>query len=143
MNDNRETIAIPAWFRVAAIGALLWELLGCALYLIRMTTDPASLPIDERAIFNATPTWVLAAFALAVWIGLAGAVLLVMRRRLAQPLLLVSLLALVVQNSSLLLDPELRNLVASDQLLVPFLIVVVSYSIWHLAWQAQKSGWLR
>jgi hypothetical protein len=143
MNDNGESILVPAWFRVASIGALLWEALGCVLYLMRVTTDPASLPVDQRAIFDATPAWVLAAFAVAVWVGLAGAILLVMRRRLAQPLLLASLAALVIQNSALVLDPALRNLVASDQLLVPFIILVVSYSVWHLAWQAQKSGWLR
>jgi hypothetical protein len=143
MNDNRQGIAAPGWFTIAAIGAVLWELAGCALYLMRVTTDAASLPTDQQAIFQATPGWVLAAFALAVWVGLAGAVLLLLRRRIAEPLLLASLAALIIQNSALVLDPGLRNLVASDDLLVPFVIIVVSYGVWHLARVAKKQGWLR
>ena len=142
MTDDRQGIAAPGWFTIAAIGAVLWELAGCALYLMRVTTEAASLPADQQAIFEATPGWVLAAFAVAVWVGLAGAVLLLLRRRFAEPLLLVSLAALIVQNSALVLDPGLRNLVASDDLLVPFVVIVVSYGVWHLARVAKKQGWL-
>lgn len=143
MDDNRQGIAAPGWFRLAAIGAVLWEVAGCALYLMRVTTDAASLPADQQAIFQATPGWVLAAFAVAVWIGLAGAILLLLRRRFAEPLLLLSLAALIVQNSALVLDPGLRNLVASDDLLLPFVVIVISYGFWHLARVANKQGWLR
>lgn len=143
MKLDSQTIAAPGWFTVAAAGAVLWELAGCALYLMRVTTEAASLPADERAIFEATPVWVLAAFAVAVWVGLAGAVSLLLRRRFAEPLLLVSLAALIAQNSALVLNPTLRNLVASDDLLVPFLIILVSYGVWHLARMANKQGWLR
>ena len=141
MTDQRE-IAAPGWFTAAAVAALLWELAGCALYLMRMTTEAAGLPADQRAIFEATPQWTLAAFAVAVWVGLAGAILLLMRRRLAVPLLAVSLLAVIAQNSALVLDGELRNLVASDDLLAPFLIILVCYGIWHLARTARRRNWL-
>lgn len=143
MNDHPSQAAVPGWFMPAAVAALLWELAGCALYLMRVTVSAASLPSDQRAIFEATPDWVLAAFAVAVWVGLAGAILLLMRRRLAEPLLLVSLVAVIVQNSALLIDPDLRNLVASNDLLVPFLIIVVTYGVWHLARSANRQGWLR
>ena len=143
MNGFDDRRPVPGWFMAAVAGALLWELAGCALYLMRVTTDPATLPPDQAAIFAATPGWVLAAFAVAVWVGLAGAVLLLMRRKLAEPLLLVSLIALLVQNSALLLDPELSNLVASDDLLMPFVVIVISYGVWHFARLARKRGWLR
>lgn len=134
---------VPRWFTVAALGALLWEILGCYLYYMRVTIDRAALPADQMRIFDATPAWVLAAFAIAVWIGLAGAILLVLRRRLAEPLLAVSLVALAAQNSAFLLVPELRNLTSSDDLLLPVIILVVCYGIWHLARLARKAGWLR
>lgn len=134
---------VPGWFTAAAIGALLWELLGCVLYYMRVTVDRAALPADQMQIYDATPIWVLAAFAIAVWVGLAGAILLVLRWRLAEPLLAVSLVALAVQNSALLLVPRLRNLTSSDDLLLPVIILVVCYGIWHLARLARKAGWLR
>lgn len=133
----------PRWFTVAAIAALLWELLGCAIYLMRVTVDPATLPADQLAIYNATPQWVLYAFAVAAWVGLAGGLALLMRRRIAEPLLLVSLIAVIVQDSAYLIDPELSNLIASDDLLVPFVVIIVCYGIWMLARRARKQGWLR
>ena len=56
-------------------------------------------------MWDATPTWMVAAYAIAVWVGLAGALLLLLRRKLAVPLLLVSLIAVIVQFSGLFLVP--------------------------------------
>ena len=133
----------PRWFTIAAIGALLFELAGCAMYLMQVSVDPASLPVDQRALWDAAPSWMVAAYAVAVWVGLIGAILLIMRRHLAEKLLLVSFVAVLVQFSALLLVPQLRNLTTSDALFLPFLIIVASYSIWHFAWMARRSSWLR
>jgi hypothetical protein len=143
MDDHRDTLPAPSWFPIAAIAAVLFEAFGVYSYVTHVTTDPLSLPIDQRDLVLAMPAWMTAAFAVAVWAGLAGAILLVLRRRLSQPLLLVSLAAGVIQFGALLVVPALRNLVGSDDLLVPFVILVVCYAIWHLAWQAARSGWLR
>jgi hypothetical protein len=143
MDANREAISAPSWFALAAIAAVLFEAFGVYTYLVQVMTDPQSLPIDQRDLVLAMPGWMTAAYAVAVWAGLGGALMLLMRRRLAMPLLLVSLLAALAQFSALLVAPGLRNLVGSDDLLVPFLILVVCYLIWHLAWQARRWGWLR
>lgn len=143
MDDSSTTTPAPAWFAGAAIAAVLFEAFGAYSYLVHVLGDPMTLPIDQRDLVLAMPTWMNAAFALAVWSGLAGALLLVPRRRLAQPLLLLSLVAAVVQFAALLVVPKLRNLIGSDDLFVPFLILVACYAIWHLAWQARRSGWLR
>ena len=133
----------PRWFTFAALAALAWEIIGCAMYLMQVSVDPAALPADQRQMWDATPAWMTGAYAVAVWVGLVGAVLLLMRRKFAEPLLLVSLIAVVVQFSGLLVVPELRNLVSSDMLFLPFLIVVVCGVIWHFARRARRSGWLR
>ena len=133
----------PRWFTLAAIGAVLFELVGCAMYLMQVRVDPALLPVDQRALWDAAPSWMVAAYAVAVWVGLVGAILLLMRRRLAEKLLLVSLIAVLVQFSALLLVPDLRNLTTSDALFLPFVIIVVCYVIWHFAWTSRRAGWLR
>lgn len=143
MNDIRDTIPVPGWFTLAAVAAVLFEAFGAYSYFVHVTTDPNSLAIDQRDLVLAMPGWMTAAYALAVWAGLAGALLLLLRRRLAAPLLLGSLLAAAVQFGALLIDPNLRNLVGADELLVPFVILVICYAIWHLAWQARRWGWLR
>ena len=142
MVDVRTTARAPAWFNLAAIGALLWEILGCGLFVMQLTTDAASLPRDQQAIFAATPDWMNFAWGFAVVTGLAGAVLMLARKRRAEPLLLLSFLAVVVQFSGLLIVPDLRDLTNSDDLLMPFVVALVCYGIWHLARLARKSGWL-
>ena len=143
MNTETAQAPAPRWFTVAAIAALLWLLAGCANYLMWVTADPETIPADLLPIYNATPKWVVAAEAIAVWVGLAGAVMLLMRRKLAEPLLLVSFIAVIVQNSAWVFVPALRDLVNSDDLLLPFVITVVCYVIWHFAWVSRKRGWLR
>jgi hypothetical protein len=110
---------------------------------MQLAIDPAQLDSANRAVLAAAPQWMIAAYSFAVVTGLCGALLLLLRRRQAAPLLLVSLVALLVQDSAYFLSPELRNLTASDDLFLPFAILVVCYGIWHLARTAQKRGWLR
>ena len=141
--DEPASTPAPRWFTLAAIAALLFELAGGAMFALQMTVDPAALPLDQRAMWDAAPTWMLAAYAVAVATGIIGALLLLMRRAIADKLLLASLVAVLVQFSALLLVPKLRNLTQSDDLFLPFVIVVVSYSIWHFAWKSRRSGWLR
>ena len=142
MNESR-TMSAPGWFTLAAIGAVLWEIWGCGLFAMQALTDPASLPRDQQAAWAATPMWMNAAWGFAVVTGVAGAVLLLMRKRQSEPLLLLSFLAVVVQFSGMVLVPALRDLTNSDDLFVPFIVAVVCYGVWHLARRARKEGWLR
>lgn len=134
---------VPRWFTIAALGAVAWEMIGCVMYLMQVSVDPNALPLDQRATWDAAPTWMVAAYAVAVWVGLVGAILLLMRRRLAPTLLAISLVAVIVQFSALLVVPQLRNLTTSDDLFLPFVILVLGYVIWHFAWTARRAGWLR
>lgn len=134
---------IPAWYWIAAGLALLFEATGCFMYLAQVGADRATLPLDQRAMWDATPSWMVAAYAIAVWVGLAGAALLLLRRKLAVPVLLVSLIAVIVQFSGLMLVPQLRQTVPDTALAGPIAIVVGCYLIFHFARLAERRGWLR
>jgi uncharacterized membrane protein YhdT len=135
--------AVPTWFWVAASIALLFEAIGCLMYLAQVSADRATLPLDQRAMWDATPKWMVTAYAIAVWVGLAGAALLLMRRKLAVPLLLVSLIAVIVQFSGLFLVPQLRETVPQTALAGPIVVLVACYLIFHLARLIGRRGWLR
>ena len=144
MNDQTtRDHAVPGWFIAVAVVALLFEAFGCFMYISQVTADHAALPLDQRALWDATPTWMIAAYALAVWVGLAGAVLLVLRRKLAVPLLLASLVAVIVQFSGLFLVPQLRQTVPDTALVAPIALIVCCYLIFLFARLALKRGWLR
>lgn len=144
MNRDDPYTAQPLarWFKPAAIASVLWMMFGCAMYLVEVTLDPATLPLDQQEMVAATPRWMYAAFAVAVWVGLAGAVLLLLRRKLAVPLLGISLVAMLVQNSAYLLSPRLREAVGSDSLFLPIVIILVTWTVFWFAYHSRKRGWL-
>ena len=133
---------VPAWFWAVAIGALLFEAAGAFLFANSLTLDPATLPLDQRAIYDATPQWMTIAWAVAIGTGLIGALGLLMRRRFAEPALLVSLVAVAVQFAGIFLVKQLRELTPEDHLMVPVVILVLAYALWQTAKLARRKGWL-
>lgn len=133
----------PAWYWAAAVACLLFEAAGAFLFANSLTLDPATLPLDQRAIFDATPQWMTIAWAVAIGAGLLGALGLLLRRRFAEPLLLVSLIAVAVQFSGLFLVRQLRELTPEDHLIVPVVILVLAYAFWQTAKLARRRSWLR
>jgi hypothetical protein len=144
--DNGGARAVPGWYWAVAVAALLFELLGCFFYLVevKMTAaDIAALPLDQAAMLRARPEWYYAAFGIAVWVGLIGAVLLLLRRQWAVWALLVSLMAAIVQFSSVFVVREMRAITPSDALFTPIVIIVIAYGIWQFSRFAGRRGWLR
>jgi hypothetical protein len=142
VEDSSVKPAVSAWYWAAAVGALLFEAAGALLFANSLMLDPATLPLDQRAIYDATPQWMTIAWAVAIGTGSAGAVGLIMRRRFAEPALLISVIAVAVQFSGIFLVKQLRELTPEDHLLVPVVILVLAYAIWQTAKLARRKGWL-
>ena len=146
MNDVRTARPVPAWFWIVAGLALLFEAFGCYAYLTDVTRsadEMARLPVDQQSLMEATPWWIYAASGRAVGVGLLGAVLLLMRRRHAESLLLISLIAVIIQFAGVLMVPELRDDTPPDAFTLPIVITVIAYGIWHFSRYARNQGWLR
>ena len=134
---------LASWYMVAAIASVLFMLVACAGYLLTVTVDPAALPIDQRAMVEAQPTWMMAAYAIAVWVGLAGSVLLVLRRKLAEPLLLVSLVAAVVTFLPYVAVPAISDLVSTNEIAAALVVLAITWTIYWFARHSRQRGWLR
>ena len=144
MTDDRfSPRPVAGWYWMGAVASLLFMVLGCFAYVTHVTADPAAIPLDQRAAFEAEPLWVTAAYAIAVWVGLAGAVMLVMKRKLAQPLLLVSLVATLAWLGGLVAVPELREAISANDLAVAIVIAAISWTIFWFARHSRQRGWLR
>lgn len=137
-----ETATAPAWYWLVAVACLLFESAGAYLFANSLMLDPATLPLDQRAIFDATPQWMSIAWAIAIGAGFLGAIGLLLRRRFAEPLLLVSLIAVAVQFSGLFLVRQLRELTPEDHLMVPVVILLLAYGFWQTAKLAKGRRWL-
>jgi hypothetical protein len=143
VDDPYSPRPLAGWFYPAAAGSALFMLLGVMMYVQHVTLDPATLPIDQRAAFLAQPSWVTGAFAVTTWSGLAGAILLLLRRRTAPTILLVSLLALIVWIAGLALTAAVRESMSVNDWAV---VIAVAALVWTIYWFARHSlqrGWLR
>jgi hypothetical protein len=134
---------VPGWFSLAAIASILFMALGCAGYLVSVLSDPASLPLDQRNLLEARPIWMVAAYAIAVWIGLFGAIALLMRRKAAEPLLLVSLICAVLTFLPYAVVPALSELVTTNDIAVAVVVVLITGTIWSFARHSRQRGWLK
>lgn len=135
----------PKWFKPVAIAALLWNLLGCAAYLADvMMSDEAisALSSADRAIRNARPLWVVSATALAVWVGALGSVGLVMRKAWSKPDLLVSLLAVIVQDVWVYGLSNAGALAGPGGYVLQGLILAIAIGLVVLANHATKHFWI-
>jgi len=84
---------------VVGVLAILWNSMGAYDYLMTQTQNEAymsNFSPEQLEYFYGFPTWLVAFWALAVWGGVLGAVLLVLRKKLAAGVLLVSFLSMVV-----------------------------------------------
>jgi hypothetical protein len=134
---------VAGWFLPAAIAALLFMALGCIIYLMHVLADPAAMPLDQRAAYDAEPAWVTGAMAVAVWVGALGAALLVMRRRWAVVLLGVSLAAVLLWLAGLLLVSGLRENMSANDLIVAIVVVALTWTVFWFARHSSQRGWLR
>ena len=90
----------PLWLTAAALGGIAWNLFGAVQFAGSVTATEASLVAsgltpEQAAVMTGYPAWMTLAFAIGVFGGLAGSVLLLLRRASAMPVLLASLVAYV------------------------------------------------
>lgn len=89
----------PRHLWIVGIVALLWSLMGAMDYVMTQTENEAYLnqfSTEQLEFFAGFPAWLVAFWAIAVWGEVLGAVLMLMRKKLAVTVLLVSFLSMVV-----------------------------------------------
>ncbi|MGZ2412718.1 hypothetical protein ACUXST_002147 [Sphingomonas sp. F9_3S_D5_B_2] len=143
MEDAYASRAVPRWFLAAAIASLLFMLVGVAGYVMDLVMDPQSLGAQQQELMAARPIWMKGAYAVAVWSGLAGAVLLLMRNRLAEPVLLLSLVGTVFTFIPYALVPAVRDAVSSADIIAGVVVTAIVALIYAFARRACGQGWLR
>jgi len=134
---------LAGWYWVAAVASLLFMIVACVGQVMSVITDSASLPLDQRVVFEARPVWMIAAYAVAVWVGLLGAIMLVLRRKLAQPLLLVSLIACALTFLPYAVVPAVRDNITTNDIAVAIVILAITWTIFWFARHSNQRGWLR
>jgi hypothetical protein len=143
MDDRFTPRPMAGWYLAGAVASLLFMGLGCITFLMHVLADPDAMPLDQRAAFTAEPLWVTVAYGIAVVAGLAGAILLVMKRRAAEWLLLASLVAVLAWLGGLIVVAPLREAMSANDLLVAIAVAALTWTIYWFARHSRQRGWLR
>ncbi len=137
---------LPVWFWAVAGLAVVWNLMGVAAYLMEVTMSKealAALPEAQREIQANMPAWVTGAFAIAVFAGLAGSIALALRRSLATPLLVGSLVAALAQFGYLFLMTNALAAIGPSVAAMPTVILVIAAFLIWFSMRSKGKGWLR
>jgi hypothetical protein len=146
MSTIQQKIKPPAWFWVTAILALIWNAIGVFAYLGQafMTDEmKTQLPPEQLALMESTPSWVTAAFAIAVWGGLLGSLALLLRKKWSKPVFLTSLLAILGQMAYSIFMTNAAEIYGTLQgIVLPMLVIFIGILLYLLAGMAIRKGWM-
>ncbi len=143
MND--ETVGGVHWsfWAIGAI-ALIWNVMGVINFFMQMNADTlASYPESHRAIVEGRSAWATGGFAIAVFGGALGCLLLLLRKSAAYYLFIASLLGtLVTMIHTLGIASSTIDFSPFEILMMILMpLVVAAFLIWYSK-QAQSKGWI-
>lgn len=133
----------PVWYRLLVLALLIWAALSASSCIAQWRAGAvgAASP-EDRALLAALPGWYWLDYAVASLGLLAGAVALLLRRRLAVPALTVSLVAAMIQFGWLFATTDLLARRGAGVLFFPLLILLVGAIALQLAHLAARRGWI-
>ncbi len=119
----------PTSFYIIGAVFLVWNIIGFMFYLQHAMMTPENVPEGVNAtmlaFMDATPVWATSAYAIAVNVGMLACIMLLLRRSIAFPLFVVSLVgALILDFDSFVL----RDVVAiwgDGAYIVPSAVVII------------------
>lgn len=132
-------------FWIISIIALIWNLMGVFAYIAQVNMSDeiiAALPEAERALYENVPAWVTGAFAIAVFGGALGCILLLLRKKLATSVLIISLIGIIAQMIYNFGMSKAAEVYGPGGMVMPAMVVLIGvFLVWY-AKQATAKGWL-
>ena len=136
----------PVWFWVISVLALLWFLMDISAFVMRVTlTDAgiAAMPANQQHLYRNMPLWVNVVFAGEVFGGALGSVFMLLRKKWALPLFVVSLLGVLSQTFHIWIGSDAISVMGAFAVIAPLVAVLIGSGMITLAKSAIDKGWLR
>lgn len=149
-----EQVETKAPVHLWIVGALatLWNAFGCYDYFMTRTQGAdyirSMMPTADAdgfmAYVNAFPAWASIGWAIGVWLGLAGSILLLLRSRWAAPALLLSLAGAIVGIGYQLVHPaKVAGMDGGANAVMPYVILLIAAGLAYYARAMKAKGVLR
>ena len=136
----------PFWFWIIAIIGIIWNGLGVNQYLHQAykTNGLKEMYLDPKILemVLSTPSWVMAAFATAVFCGLLGSLLLSLRKKWALPLFIISLIGIIVQGYYTIFMSGAMDVYGPGAVLMPITILIFGLVLITFTQKSIKQSWI-
>ena len=143
MND--ETVGGIHWsFWLISVVALIWNVGGAINYLMQTNLEfVATLPETHRAIIEGRPAWATGGFAIGVFGGALGCLLLLFKKLTAFYVFIASLLGVIVTMIHTINVASSKIDFSPVEIFVMILlpIIVAAILIWYSKW-AEGKAWI-
>ena len=143
---SQSTAKTPVWFWVIAIIAVLWNLVGVMSFVGMTTTTPekiTEMPAAEQALYNNTPVWSTIAFAIAVFGGLIGSLLLTLRKNLAMPFFIASMAGIIIQFGYWFLMTNAVEVYGAQTYTMPAMVTIIAAFLIWFSRLSNAKGWTK
>lgn len=144
MNDLVKKV--PVWFWVISGIALLWNLMGVNAFIQQMSISAETLEAmstEESDLYSSIPIWAKIAFAIGVFGGVLGSLGLLLRKKWAKLLLLLSLLGIAIHMTYNVFISTALEVYGSGALYIPIVLIVFAIFILWFAKYSIKKSWLK
>ena len=132
-------------FWVISVIALLWNLMGVNAYIQQaFKTDSFKAMYNEEQLkmIAEAPAWATAAFAIAVFGGLLGCILLLRRKQIAKTVFIVSLIGILVQMYYNFFVIDSIAVYGPGAMAMPIMVILFAvFLIWYANF-CTKKNWI-
>ncbi|MFD2585473.1 hypothetical protein ACFSQJ_00950 [Croceitalea marina] len=136
----------PTWFWVVSVIALLWNLMGVGSYLMDAYVSIEQLEAmsqEMRELYEGRPAWVTACFAVAVFGGTLASIALLLRKKWARPVFIISLIAAIAQFTHWLFMTNSVEVYGTGVYIMPILVIAFGVYLVLFAKKGIANGWLK
>ena len=142
-STNKPTVS----YWIIAVIALIWYIMGVMSYLrqVYMTDDMmASMTPEQQELLANTPAWSTGLFAVAVFAGLLGSFLLLMRKKLATPVFLISLIAVLINMGySFFATNQSEVFGKMHGIVMPIIVIVIAVFLYMYSKKSGENSWMK
>lgn len=135
----------PIWFWIVSVVALVWNLMGVMAYVGQayMTdAELSALPEAEQALYTNVPVWATAAFAIAVFGGALACIALLLKKKIAKTLFLISLIGIIVQMIYNFFISEAMDVYGPGAMIMPAMVIIIGIYLVMFSKKSIANNWI-
>ncbi len=145
MTEEENQTTIPPWFWIVTSVALIWNIMGVGAFIQQATLTPedlATMTAAQQELYISTPDWVNWIFAISVFGGVLGCLLLILKKAIAKIVLIISFVAVLIQMWFIFIGSKAVDSFGPGGALMPVMIVFIAAGLVWLSLSSAKKGWI-